>query len=99
MTSGMTAQQKMEDMTAQVPVLQVGNKFVKKLNKLRMFRMLGLMFGLPVCYFRLAAGSTGPDDPSNNLLPAVFDLIRVATLHPEQGRTILLHSCLSDPLQ
>lgn len=32
MTSGMTAEQRMEDMTAQVPVMQVGNKFVKKIE-------------------------------------------------------------------
>lgn len=62
--------------------------------------MLGLIFVcLLVCYCRLAAGSTGSNDSSDNLLPAVFDLIHVATLHPEQGRPILLHCCLSDPSQ
>lgn len=63
-----------------------------------MFGILGFKSSV-FFYFRLAAGSTGSDDPSNNLLPVVFDLIPVATLHPEQGRTILLHCCLSDPLQ
>lgn len=64
-----------------------------------MFRVLVLIFGLLICYFRLAAGSTGSDDPRYNLLSVVFDLIPVATLHLEQGRTILLHCYLSDHLQ
>lgn len=57
------------------------------------------IFGLWVCYFRLVAGSTGSDDSSHNLLPAVLDHIPLATLYPEQGRPVLLHCHLSDPLQ
>lgn len=98
MTSGMTARQPMENIAANTTMMQVGKTFVK--NKyINNVQDAKANFGLPVCYFRLAAGGTGSDDSSNNLLPAFFDLIRVATLHPEQGRTILLCCCLSDPLQ